>query len=279
MYLSPENAGRAMVPILPPPPPPDLSVKLTPVTPLVAGGTGKLRMDVSNAAKAGSTKGPTTLTYKAPPDSTVTTADGTGWTCAAQPAKAVCTRPELLNGGGKFPPAYVTMSVCHRADCALKGATATAQTPGAGPANAIRDLPITQHSALGLSLSSNPATPIPGYDTTFTAVITNGGPTDVENAELDVRVPPGYDGQWTCLATPGSGCPGKIGAGQLNVKLYIASGGTVTLTATGQAEGANAAHVPVSATLAPPATYTDLYCSRTVPCTATGDAVAGDVAK
>ena len=94
-----------------------------------------------------------------------------------------------------------------------------------------------------------------------------------------VNVPHGFAGQWLCEATPGSGCPGTLPAGALKVKLYVATGGTVTLTATGQAEGAAAANEPVSATLEPPGTYTDLYCSPSAPCTATGDATAGDAAK
>jgi hypothetical protein len=278
MYLSRANVSRATVPILPPPPPPDLAVKMTPVGPLVAGGVGKLRLDVSNAPQAGPTNGLVTLTYNAPPSSTVTSAQGAGWTCAVQPVKVTCTRPDVLKRGTSYPPVYVTMAICHRADCALKNATAAVRTPGTGVAIDKRNLPVTQHSALGLSLSSNPATPVPGYDTTFTAVITNGGPTDVENAEVLVRVPHGFDGAWTCLATAGSGCPGTLPAGQLNVKVYLASGGTVTLTATGDAAGAEGS-MQVAATLAPPGSYTDLYCSRTAPCTAVGDAVAGNVAK
>jgi hypothetical protein len=153
------------------------------------------------------------------------------------------------------------------------------QTPGAGPVTATRNLPVAQHSALGLSLSSNPAKPVPGYDMTFTAAATNGGPTDVANAEVVVHVPRGFTGKWTCMATRGSSCPGRLGAGRLRVKVYVARGGTVTLTATGHGGGAAAVKVPVSARLAPPGTYMDLYCSRSAPCTATGNAVAGDVAK
>ena len=279
LYLSPGNAARATIPIMPPPPPPNLSVKITPVTQLVAGRPGQLRLDVRNAPKAGRTKGPVTLTYHAPAGSTITAARGKGWTCAVQPAKVVCARPEVLAGGASFPPVYVSMAICRQASCSLRGATAMAQTPGAGPARTVRNLPVAQHSALGLSLSSNPVAPAGGYDTTFTAVVTNGGPTDVTNAQLSVRVPRRFTGRWTCLATRGSGCPGRLGSGQLRIKAYVASGGTVTLTATGQAARAAMRSVPVSATLAPPASYTDLYCSRSAPCTATGDAVAGHAAK
>ncbi len=275
IYLSPGNVGRALIKIVPPPPPPDLSVKITPVTRLVVGGTGKLRLDVSNARGAGPTTGPVTLTYNAPPDSTILASRGKGWTCAVQPVKSVCDRPDVLKGGSRFPPDYVTTSVCHKASCTLKGARATVWTPGAGSATATRNLPVTDLSSLGLSLSTNPITPIPGYDVTFTAVITNGGPSDVGNAEIDVHVPPGFTGQWMCHATPGSGCPGPLGSGRLGAKVYVASGGTVTVIATGQAEGTAAAEIPVSAALSAPATYTDLYCPKSAPCTAIGDATAG----
>jgi uncharacterized repeat protein (TIGR01451 family) len=186
----------------------------------------------------------------------------------------------VLPGGHSFQPVFLNNELCHKADCQLTDATATVTTPGAGPASTgPASIPVTQHSALGLSLSSNPAIPEPGYDTTFTAVVTNGGPTDVENAELDVTVPHGFTGAWSCTYTVGSGCPGTLGSGSLKAELYVASGGTVTLTATGQAEGTSAAEVPVSATLFPPSSYIDLYCSETAPCTATGDGTAGDAAK
>jgi hypothetical protein len=120
---------------------------------------------------------------------------------------------------------------------------------------------------------------VPGYDMTFTAVVTNGGPTDVASAEVAVRVPRRFTGHWTCKATRGSRCPARLGAGGLGARIYVARGGTVTLTATGQADGAAAVKVPVSARLAPPGSYTDLYCSHSAPCTATGNAAAGQVAK
>jgi hypothetical protein len=280
IFLSPGNRSQATVPILPAAPAPDLSVTITPVGELVAGGAGKLRLDVSNATGAGPTTGPVDLTYNVPADSTVISAKGTGWTCGIAPTAVDCNRPDVLPGGQSFPPVFLNNELCHKAGCTLTGANATVNTPGAGPASTgPRDLAVTQHSSLGLSLSSNPAIPEPGYDTTFTAVVTNGGPTDVENAEIDVAVPKGFSATWNCQATAGSGCPGTLGSGSLKAELYVASGGTVTLTATGQAEGTSAAEVPVSATLFPPASYIDLYCSQTAPCTATGDDTAGDAAK
>jgi hypothetical protein len=280
MYLSPGNKSQAIVPILPAPPAPDLSVKISPVGELVAGGSGKLRLDVSNAEDAGPTTGPVDLTYRVPADSSVVSARGTGWTCGIATAAVNCDRPDVLPGGQSFPPVFLSNELCHKADCQLTGASATVTTPGAGPATSSpAGLPVTQHSSLGLSLSSNPAVPEPGYDTTFTAVVTNGGPTDVENAELKVAVPQNFTGTWSCQATAGSGCPGTLGSGSLKVELYVASGGTVTLTATGQADGTSAAEMPVSATLFPPASYIDLYCSKTAPCTATGDGTAGDAAR
>jgi hypothetical protein len=280
MYLSPGNKSHATVPIVPPPPGPDLSVKISPIGELVAGGGGKLRLDVSNAKHAGPTTGPVALTYRVPADSSVVSAQGTGWACGVATKAVNCDRPDVLPPGHSFPPVILSNELCHKAECRLTGASATVTTPGTGPATTspVR-IPVTQHSSLGLSLSSNPEFPEPGYDTTFTAVVTNGGPTDVENAELDITVPPGFTGAWSCQATAGSGCPGTLGSGRLKAELYVASGGTVTLTATGQASGTTAAEVPVSAKLWPPSSYIDLYCSETAPCTTSGDDTAGDAAK
>jgi hypothetical protein len=278
LYLSPGNRSRATVRILPPPPGPDLSVRISPVGQVVAGAPAKLRLDVSNAAHAGPTTGPVTLTYRGPAGSTVVSARGTGWACGIQPRQVDCDRPDVLAGGHSFPPVFVGDDLCRRPDCRLT-ARATATTPGARPDTTMLRIPVARHSALGLSLSSNPRIPKPGFDATYTAVVTNGGPTDVADAELAVRVPPGFGGSWTCKATSGSHCRRGLGAGRLTTRLYVASGGTVTLTATGQARGTSAAKVPVSASLWPPASYTDLYCREQARCTVTGDGAAGDVAR
>jgi Bacterial lectin len=277
MYLSPGNASSAVIPVLARSLPPRLRVEIAEVTPMVAGGTGKVRLDVSNERKAGPTTGPVDLTYTAPADTQVISADGAGWTCAIKGTSVPCSRPDVLRPGHSYPPVYVTSAICHKARCMAPGAKAVASTPGS-TADDTTDLTVTQRSSLGLSLTSNPAVPKPGYDTTFTAVITNGGPTDVENADLVVQVPPGYDGDWTCIATEGSGCPGKLPTGQLSVKAYVASGGTVTFTATGSDPAGSVALSPVSATVAPPATYIDRYCSAAKPCSATGNATAGNTA-
>jgi hypothetical protein len=58
-----------------------------------ADGTGEIKLDVSDAPKAGPANGPVTLRYDAPPDSTVLAAAGNAWTCAVQPVRATCTRP------------------------------------------------------------------------------------------------------------------------------------------------------------------------------------------
>jgi uncharacterized repeat protein (TIGR01451 family) len=280
MFRSPGNRSQTTVPILPAPPGPDLSITISPVGELVAGGAGRLRLDVSNAKNSGPTTGPVDLTYHVPADSVVVSAQGTGWTCGIAITAVNCDRPDVLPGGDSFPPVFLDHELCHKADCHLTGVTADVSTPGARPATVGPvDLTVTQRSSLGLSLSSNPQVPEPGYDATFTAVVTNGGPTDVENAELTVTVPKGFTGAWSCVATSGSGCPGTLGSGPLTAELYVASGGTVTLTATGQAEGTSAAEVPVSATLFPPSSYIDMYCGKNAPCTATGDGTAGDAAK
>jgi hypothetical protein len=248
---------------------PDLSARLNPKGALVSGQDGTIDLIVSNAAKAGPTTGTVTASYTVPNGSEVTKAAGDGWTCKVQRWLVSCTRPgdgrNALAAGGSYPPVALTSTLCQRAVCTLSGVTVQVATPGdAQPRGSTlsEDIAIQRQSSVQVTMISTPNPAVPGRPVTYTATISNAGPTDAAGTQLAIAVPFGFSGQWTCKASPDSACAEPIGMGSTTVTAYIAAGGTVTLTATGPASSGTA-----SATVSLIPGYTDAECGQT--CTAT----------
>src|SRR6202034_2174959 len=93
----PSSAPPVTVPIspasnpTPPVSPPHLSTTITPVGTFTSPGTGTYQANVSDAADAGPTTGPTTETFNVPAGQTVTSASGDGWKCAVSGQVGTCT--------------------------------------------------------------------------------------------------------------------------------------------------------------------------------------------
>jgi hypothetical protein len=64
---------------------------------------------VSNFAGAGTTTGTVTVTETMPPDLTLVSMAGIGWTCPS--AGTTCTRSDSLPSGSSYPPIVVTVNV------------------------------------------------------------------------------------------------------------------------------------------------------------------------
>jgi uncharacterized repeat protein (TIGR01451 family) len=271
---SPSSAPPVSIPVTPtgagpPSRAPDLSARLTPKGALVSGQDGTLDLIVSNAAKAGPTTGTVTASYTVPDGSEVTKAAGDGWTCKVQRWLVSCTRPgdgrNALAAGGSYPPVALTSTLCQRAVCTLSGVTVQVATPGdAQPRGSTlsEDIAIQRQSSVQVTMISTPNPAVPGQPVTYTATISNAGPTDAAGTQLAITVPFGFSGQWTCKAAPDSACAEPIGSGSTTVTAYIAAGGTVTLTATGPASSGTA-----STTVSLTPGYSDAGCGQT--CTAT----------
>jgi uncharacterized repeat protein (TIGR01451 family) len=262
-----------------PPAGPDLSSTIAPQGALVSGQDGTLQVTVSNADKAGPTTGPVTAAYTVPSGSLVTGASGTGWNCKVQRWLVTCTRPgtgsDALPAGASYPPVALTSTLCHRAVCTLAGTSVTVNTPGDaknGGSTLSEDIAIARQSSVQVAMVSTPDPAQAGQPVTYTATVTNAGPTDSAGTQLAIAVPFGFTGQWGCKASPGSGCAEPIGTGNVTATIYVAAGGTVTLTATGPASALSS--TPASATVSLTAGYTDAQCGQT--CTATVTALQRD---
>jgi Domain of unknown function DUF11 len=250
---------------------PDLSVTLVPQHPLVGGEQGVLQLGVTNAASAAPTAGIVTATYSVPSGSEVTSAQGTGWTCAVQRWTVTCTRPgtgsDALAPGTSYPPVSLTTTLCHKATCTLAALVANVKSPGdvQPSGNTLtEDLAIQRESSVQVAMTSAPSS---AKGVSYTVTVSNAGPTDSAGTQVAVKVPAGFTGVWSCQASWGSGCAEPIGAGSVTATLYIAAGGTVTLTAAGPAPAGTSAAAGGSASVSLSPGYTDTQCGQT--CTAT----------
>jgi uncharacterized repeat protein (TIGR01451 family) len=269
---SPSTAPPVTIPVTPsqtgvPPVGPDLSVTLVPQHPLVGGEQGVIQLGVANAASAAPTAGVVTATYSVPSGSEVTNAGGAGWTCAVQRWMVTCTRPgtgsDALAPGSSYPPVNLTTSLCHKATCTLAALVANVKSPGdiQPSGNTLtEDLAIQRESSVQVAMTSTPGS---AQAVTYTVTVSNAGPTDSAGTQVAMKVPAGFTGLWSCKSTFGSGCAEPIGSGSVTATLYVAAGGTVTLTAAGTAPTASGGSASVS--LSPG--YTDTQCGQT--CTAT----------
>jgi hypothetical protein len=272
---SPSDSDPVTIPVttvtVAPPRGPDLGVSLTPQGALVSGDNGTLQIGVSNAAAAGPTTGPVTVTYTVPNGSEVTKASGSGWTCTVARWLVTCTRPgtgsDALAGGASYPPVTLVSTLCHKAVCTLAGVKVNVNTAGdANPAGSTltEDLAIQRQSSVQVTMAGTPSPYQPGKPVTYTVTVTNAGPTDSAGTTVALTVPKGFTGAWTCTASFGSGCSEPIGTGNVTVPVYVAAGGTVTLTATGPAPAQAGGAASASVSLNPG--YTDTQCGLS--CTA-----------
>jgi hypothetical protein len=259
---------------------PDLGITLIPQGALVSGNTGTLQVGISNAAGASPTTGPVTATYTVPDGSQVTSAAGQGWTCTVARWLVTCTRPgtgdDALAAGASYPPVTLASTLCHKAVCTLAGVTATVNSPGntkPGGSTLTEDIAIQRQSSVQVTMTGTPNPYRPGKPVTYTVTVTNAGPTDSAGTKVAINVPMGFANPWTCTASFGSGCAEPIGMGSVTVPVYVAQGGTVTLTATGNAPAQAGGAASASVSLNP--AYTDTQCGAS--CTAAVSAAMAQV--
>jgi uncharacterized repeat protein (TIGR01451 family) len=103
-----------------------------------------------------------------------------------------------------------------------------------------------------------------GQPVTFTITVTNGGPADASGVAVDDGLAPAAAGfRWTCSASgPRSRCAAASGTGSISTtSAYIAAGGAVTYTLTGEFPANTSGQVTNSARIVPPPGTTDAGCT------------------
>ena len=100
-------------------------------------------------------------------------------------------------------------------------------------------------------------TVVPGASTTYTIVVSNGGPSDAPGATVTDTLPAGISSAaWTCVATVGSSCPAS-GSGNINVAVNLLAGGSATFTLVATISQGAIGSLVNTATVTAPAGVTD----------------------
>jgi uncharacterized repeat protein (TIGR01451 family) len=200
------------------------------------------------------------------------------WTCVA-------------SAGGNCDVASGNGSISTTVDLAV-GATATfrvtatidpnavgtlTNTATVTPAGGVTDLNPADNAAtdttalsprgdLALTKTDSATSEVPGTTATYTIVATNSGPSSVTGATVSDSPPSAVSGSitWTCAASPGSVCPAS-GSGNLNEIVDLAPAGTATFLLTYTIDAAATGSLVNTATLTPPAVFTDTDSANNAP--------------
>ena len=114
-------------------PPPSLTIRKTHAGNFTQGQqNATYTVTVSNASGVGLIVGTVTVTETVPSGLTLVSMSGTGWTCPGTLPNN-CTRSDVLNGGGSYPPITVTVNVAANAASPQVNSVAVS---GGGSANA-----------------------------------------------------------------------------------------------------------------------------------------------
>lgn len=115
---------------------------------------------------------------------------------------------------------------------------------------------------LALSATLNPHQPVVGYQLKYTFVVRNYGPAAADGMAVDALVPPALrlgSFQWSCVASPGSGCS-AAGAGDLSGLATLPVGGSATFSFSGNLPGVGPEPLDITFTVTPSAGTTDPGC-------------------
>jgi len=173
------------------------------------------------------------------------------------------TGASVSAGAGNF----LTITVSGTINPATTGSlinTATV-TPGAGQTdpnngnNSATDTDSNDAMAdLSITKTDGAASYIPGTSTTYTVVVTNNGPSAVNNASVVDTLPAGItSATWTCLASAGGNCDAANGTGSINTTVDLNPGATATFTINAQISSAATGNLVNTATVATPPGVTD----------------------
>jgi uncharacterized repeat protein (TIGR01451 family) len=131
---------------------PILTILEAPANTFVQGQTAVFTITVGNAAGAGPTSGPVTVTETVPNGLTLLSmSGGPAWNCTVP---ASCTANAVLNGGSTFPAITVTLSLPSNAPALLTNQV-SASGGGSAPAAALDPTPV--FSACTVTQSSSPS--------------------------------------------------------------------------------------------------------------------------
>ena len=248
----------------------DVSVAKTLLTtPVVAGSPLTYRIVVSNA---GPSNDPGVVVVDAPPASLL----GVSWTCTAL-VPSQCASPAgsgaLSTTASVVAGSSVTYLVTGTVDPAATGTITNTAT--ITPSSGVTDPGHGQqqrHDAAGGDLAggrhlghedrlADPGQA--GTSTTYTIVVTNLGPSNVEGVTVSDILPATLTAAtWTCAATAPNLCEDTTGTGSIDTTVDLVAGGSAMFTLTATVDPAASGSVANTVTAAVPAGVTDPVASN-----------------
>jgi uncharacterized repeat protein (TIGR01451 family) len=216
--------------------------------------------------------GPSNVTNARVQDTLPPALAGFGWTCTPSGAGASCASP---TGTGNID-ALVTLPVGASATFTVSG-TVPAGTTGAlvntatttpplgvtdpvpGNDAATDTNPTGPQANLAINKSSSPNPYVPGATLSYTIVVSNGGPSSVNDARVQDALPPALAGfGWTCTASgAGASCATASGTGDIDALVTLPAGTSATFTLSGSVPAGTTGTLVNTATVTPPLGVTD----------------------
>ena len=163
------------------------------------------------------------------------------WTCAATAGSACAAggAGDLLELVDLLPGGSVTFTVTGTVVAAATGTVtnvAGVATPGGvtdptpGNNSATDTTAIDPLADLSITKTDGNTTAVAGEPIVYTIVVTNAGPSRIDDAPVADALPAALTGAtWTCTATALSACP-AAGSGDIATIVDLAAGGTATFT-------------------------------------------------
>ena len=208
---------------------PDMTLTKSHVGNFVRGSAASFTIPVQNVSPYGASSGVVTMNDTLPLGLTLASAVGTGWTCSSASQTVSCVRSDALAALASYPSITLNVNVAQTAPSVV---TNTATIGGGGEAylgndTATDTAQVVSTADLSVALVAAPDPVAAGGNVTFTASVSDIGPSAGDNATLvfpvlanttfaSVTPPAG----WSCTG-PGIGLTGTIVCTTLSM-----SGGT-----------------------------------------------------
>lgn len=181
-------------------------IKSVGVTSVHAGNEVTWTIDVTNAGP--STADSVSVSDALPAGVTVTSIDGTGWTCTKAPL--ACSRESLAPGAAPTITVVTTVGSGVAEGTRLTNvAEVTTSTPGDDTSDNDDDASVETTTSADMALvKTHTGTPVAGQPFTFTLTATNDGPSDAQGPiTIDDHLPVGMsyvsaNDAWSCVASP-----------------------------------------------------------------------------
>jgi uncharacterized repeat protein (TIGR01451 family) len=185
-----------------------------------------------------------------------------GSTCAASGSGNAINTTVSLTPGGTATFAVAATVVASASGVITNTATIAApigETETSSADNTSTDTTsVTPTADLIITKTDGRTSAVPGTPTSYTIIVTNGGPSEALGVAVNDTLPATLTGgAWSCSATPGSTCANPAGVGGLAELVDVAAGGTVTFVVTATIAADATGVLSNTATLVAPAGFND----------------------